>query len=108
MEIRITRTTEYVIDIDDDDTEVLEQLDRYLSAPNGTAGDYLVERVDDLHCTDPQDLLKILCESPLVDVASDSYCSDSYDVDGLTGPWAPSDDDDEEASEPVDVAGAWR
>lgn len=96
MEIRITRTTEYVIDIDDSDTAALGHLDRILGAPDGVEGDHLDQRVIELHSTDPQELLAVLCRASFAEIADDSYTVDDYDVDGLAYPWAPADANSEE------------
>lgn len=101
MEITITRTIEYVIDVDDTDEEALAAVNGML-VDNGVEGDSLYERVQTLFTTDVHDALAALCESNLADVAGDSYTTDSWDCDGLTVRWGGElDDDDAQDDEPI-------
>jgi hypothetical protein len=100
MEINITRTIEYVIDVDDTDEEALAAINGLL-VDNGVEGDSLYERVQTLFNTDVHDALAALCKSNLVDVAADSYTTDSWDGDGLTTRWGGELDDDDAQDEPI-------
>jgi hypothetical protein len=99
MEITITRTTEYVIDVDDTDEETLAAIDGLL-VDNGVEGDSLYERVQTLFTTDVQDALTALA-AEFADVAGDGYTTDSWDCDGLTARWGGELDDDDAQDEPI-------
>ena len=96
MEISFTRTTEYVIDIDDTDADALAELQRILTDA-GVEGDNLYERVQTLFATDVQDALTALAVSDLSDVAGDSWTTDSWDCDGLSARWGGEWDDSDES-----------
>ena len=96
MEITFTRTTEYVIDIDDTDTDALAAINGML-VDAGVEGDSLYERVQTLFATDVQDALVALGESNLSDVAGDSYVTDGWDCDGLSARWGGEWDDEDES-----------
>lgn len=96
MEISFTRTTEYVIEIDDTDADALAGLQAILTA-TGVEGSTLYGQVQTLHSFDPQDALTALAESVLSDVAGDSYVTDSWDCDGLSARWGGEWDDEDES-----------
>jgi len=96
MEITFTRTTEYVIEIDDTDADALAGLQAILTAA-GVEGSTLVDQVQNLHSFDPQDALTALAESALSDVAGDSYVTDGWDCDGLSARWGGEWDDEDES-----------
>lgn len=96
MEISFTRTTEYVIEIDDTDADALAELQAILTG-TGVEGDNLVDQVQNLHSFDPQEALEMLAVSGLSDVAGDSYVTDSWDCDGLSARWGGEWDDEDES-----------
>ncbi len=100
MEIYITRTTEYIVEIDDDDEEALSAINGMLD-DNGVEGDSLYERVQTLFITDVQDALTALADSRLADVAGDSYTTDSWDADGLSDRWGGPVESDQDNDEPT-------
>jgi hypothetical protein len=95
MEIRFTRTTEYLIELDAEDTTGLAAVDGVLQA-HGVEGDNLVDRLANVHAMDPQDPIMALIESGYCECVDDSVMTDSWDADDLTAPWADTDDDDTE------------
>jgi len=96
MEITFTRTTEYVIEIDDTDADALAALQAILTGA-GVEGGTLVEQVQNLHSFDPQDALTALAVSDLSDVCGDSYVTDGWDCDGLSARWGGEWDDEDES-----------
>lgn len=96
MEIRFTRTTEYVIDVDPDDYATLWALRDTLRA-KGVEGEYLVDMLAEVYATDVDEVLEALI--PLADVAGDDFVTDSVDDDDLEHPFRePDDDDDDEVT----------
>ena len=96
MEITFTRTTEYVIEIDDTDTDALAAINGML-VDAGVEGDSLYERVQTLYTTDVQDALAALAASNLVDVAGETWVTDGWDCDGLSARWGGEWDDEDES-----------
>ena len=86
MEIRWTQTTEYSLQIDDDDTIGLNEVDAILS---DLTGDDMAERVEQVYLTD-----NALVMSRLAGLKSTVIEDETWTCDSAEGP-EPEDDEEE-------------
>lgn len=92
MRIQFTRTIEYMIDVADDDTIGLNEVDAILS---DLAGDDMAERVEQVYLSDPA-----LVMSRLAGLAATVIEDETWTCDSAEG---PEPEDDEENDEDRDL-----
>jgi hypothetical protein len=91
MYIRMTHTVEYTIEIDDDNTIALNEVDAVLQAHQVLGGD-MSERVWELYQTDPASAMRDLSALHVTELTEETWVCDHAE-----GPEPEDEDEDEDA-----------